>query len=82
MRKGNDGSQVVGVFTNVGASSSATVTLTSSATGFEADQELVEVMSCTAYTTDSSGSLEITLGDGLPGVLFPKSALSESDICA
>ncbi|KAH6619878.1 glycoside hydrolase family 13 protein [Chaetomium sp. MPI-SDFR-AT-0129] len=82
MRKGFDGSQVIGVFTNVGASSSAKATLTSSATGFGAGLALVEVMSCTAYTTDSNGSLDITLGDGLPAVLFPKSALAESNICS
>ncbi|KAK3301181.1 glycoside hydrolase superfamily [Chaetomium fimeti] len=81
MRKGQPGAQVVGVFTNVGASASAEVTLPSSATGFEADQALVDVMGCTTYTTDSGGGLAITLADGLPVVLYPKARLSDSGVC-
>ncbi|SPQ18921.1 669d54c3-0936-45ee-a914-0d85de7e1766 [Thermothielavioides terrestris] len=81
MRKGTSGYQIVGVFTNVGASSSATVTLTSSATGFGANQALIDVMSCTAYTTDSTGALTVTLNDGLPKVLYPTARLSGSGIC-
>ncbi|KAL2125991.1 hypothetical protein VTI74DRAFT_2006 [Chaetomium olivicolor] len=45
MRKGTSGSQIVGVFTNLGASPSARVTLSSSATGFQANQALIDVMS-------------------------------------
>lgn len=81
MRKGSSGSQIVGVFTNVGASSSASVTLSSSATGFGANQALVDVMGCTAYTTDSNGGLTVTLTNGLPRVLYPKARLSGSGIC-
>lgn len=80
-RKGSSGSQIVGVFTNVGASSSVTVTLSSSATGFEANQALVDVMSCSVFTTDSSGGLTVTLSNGLPKVLYPKTRLSNSGIC-
>ncbi|KAG7292338.1 hypothetical protein NEMBOFW57_002373 [Staphylotrichum longicolle] len=80
-RKGSSGSQIVGVFTNVGASSSVTVTLSSSATGFEANQALVDVMSCSVFTTDSSGGLTVTLSNGLPKVLYPKARLSNSGIC-
>ncbi|KAK3397706.1 alpha-amylase A precursor [Sordaria brevicollis] len=43
MRKGSTGKQVVGVFTNVGASSSTTVTLSSSASGFSANQQITDV---------------------------------------
>ncbi|KAK3945256.1 glycoside hydrolase family 13 protein [Diplogelasinospora grovesii] len=82
MRKGYDGYQVVGVFTNVGSSSSATVTLSSSSTGFTASQALVDVMSCTAYTTTSSGDLTVTLSGGLPVVLYPLARLSGSGICS
>ena len=81
MRKGNPGSQVVGVFTNVGSSSSATAALSSSATGFEANQALVDMMSCTEYTTDSSGGITVTLSNGLPKVLYPRASLSGSGIC-
>lgn len=72
---------MVGVFTNAGASSSPTVTLASSATGFGANQPLVDVMSCTAYTTDSTGGLTVTLTNGLPRVLYAASRLSGSKIC-
>ncbi|KAL2178652.1 glycoside hydrolase family 13 protein [Thermothelomyces heterothallicus CBS 202.75] len=81
MRKGNAGYQVVSIFTNVGASSSASVTLASSATGLEANQGLVDVLSCTVYTTDSNGGLTVTLADGLPRVLYPKTRLAGSDLC-
>ncbi|KAL2128834.1 hypothetical protein VTI74DRAFT_8580 [Chaetomium olivicolor] len=81
MRKGSPGYQVVGVFTNVGSSSSATVALASAATGFEGNQALVDVMSCTAYTTDSSGSISVTLDRGVPRVLYPKVRLAGSRIC-
>lgn len=81
MRKGNPGSQVVGIFTNVGASSSASVTLASSATGFEANQVLIDLMSCTTHTVDSEGGLTVELANGLPGVLYPESGLSGSGIC-
>jgi alpha-amylase len=80
-RKGNAGFQVVAVFTNVGSSSSATVTLSSSATGFEANQGLVDVMSCTPFTADSSGRITVTLANGLPRVLYPAARLSGSSIC-
>ncbi|KAL2199758.1 glycoside hydrolase family 13 protein [Corynascus similis CBS 632.67] len=81
MRKGNPGSQVVGIFTNVGASSSASVTLASSATGFEANQVLIDLMSCTTHTVDSEGGLTVELANGLPSVLYPESGLSGSGIC-
>jgi alpha-amylase len=80
-RKGSPGFQVVAVFTNVGSPSSATVTLSSSATGFEANQGLVDVMSCTPLAADSSGRIVVTLTNGLPRVLYPVARLSGSDIC-
>lgn len=81
MRKGQPGAQVVGVFTNVGASASAEVTLPSSATGFEANQALVDVMGCKEHTTDSGGGLTVALANGLPAVLYPKARLADSDVC-
>ena len=83
MRKGDTGSQVVSVFTNLGASgSSYTLTLSSSETGFTGSQALVEVMSCTAYTTDSSGTLAVAMAGGLPRVFYPKAHLVGSGICS
>ncbi|KAH6845175.1 hypothetical protein B0I37DRAFT_416727 [Chaetomium sp. MPI-CAGE-AT-0009] len=81
MPKGQSGSQVVGIFTNAGPSFSTEVSLPSSATGFEAGQALVDVVGCTAYTTDSGGCLTVTLAGGLPVVLYPKARLSDRGVC-
>jgi alpha-amylase len=60
MRKGNAGYQIIGVFSNLGSGgSSYALTLTSSETGFNASQAIVEVMGCMSYTTDSSGNLAV-----------------------
>ncbi|OIW34382.1 glycoside hydrolase family 13 protein [Coniochaeta ligniaria NRRL 30616] len=81
MRKGSDGYQVIGVYTNKGASGSSTLTLTTSMTGFTASESVVDVMSCTTFTTDSSGSLAVTLSGGIPRVFYPSARLSGSGIC-
>jgi alpha-amylase len=81
MRKGYTGYQVIGVYTNVGSSGSKTLTLTSSMTGFTASQSLVDVLSCTAFTADSSGNLAVTLSSGLPRVFYPLARLTGSGIC-
>ena len=83
MRKGDTNYQIIGVFSNLGSSgSSYTLTLTSAETGFTASQALVEVMSCTAYTTDSSGNLAVAMASGLPRVFYPKAGLVGSGICS
>ncbi|KAM7214680.1 Glycoside hydrolase superfamily [Rhypophila decipiens] len=82
MRKGTAGNQIIGVFTNAGASYSyLALTLSSSATGFTANQQLVDVMSCTALTTDSNGSVVVNLTGGIPRVIYPLARLSGSGIC-
>lgn len=81
-RKGSTGSQIVGIFSNRGANgSSYTLTLPSSDTGFTNNEQVVEVLSCTAYTTDSSGNLAVAMASGLPRVFYTKSSLSGSGIC-
>lgn len=83
MRKGDTGYQIIGVFSNLGASgSSYTLTLTSAETGFTASQALIEVLSCTAYTTDSSGNLAVAMASGLPRVFYPTAQLTGSGICS
>lgn len=82
MRKGSDGYQVVGLFTNTGSSGSPSVTLTASMTGFTAGEAVVDVMSCTTFTTDSDGSLYVTLSGGVPRVFYPSARLTGSGICA
>ncbi len=83
MRKGSTGSQVIGVFTNLGASgSSYTLTLSASATGFTANQALIEIGGCTAYTTDSSGNLAVAMASGLPRIFYPRAQLTGSGVCS
>lgn len=70
--------QLVGVFTNVGSSSSATVMVP---TGFGGGTRLVDVMSCNSHTTEGDGRLTVHLAGGLPAVLYPADRLSGSGIC-
>ncbi|KAI8629132.1 alpha-amylase [Xylariaceae sp. FL1651] len=82
LRKGNAGSQVVSVHTNIGASgASYSVSLASSFTGFTANQALTEVMTCTTATTDSSGTLTFTMGPETK-VFYPTAKLSGSSLCS
>ena len=82
LRKGNNGYQIVSLFTNVGAGGvSAAVVLPSSQTGFSANQALVDVLSCESYTTDGSGNLNVASSAGLPRALYPSARLSGSGIC-
>ena len=82
MRKGFSNYQIVGVFTNLGASGASYIlNLRSSETGFIASQSLTEVASCTAYTTDSSGILVVAIASGLPRIFYPTDQLLGSEIC-
>ncbi|PYH63383.1 alpha-amylase [Aspergillus vadensis CBS 113365] len=86
-RKGFAGNQVVSVVSNLGAkpSSKATtkITLGSDETGFQAKQNVTEILSCKTYVTDSSGNLAVDLSsDGGPRVYYPTDSLKDStDIC-
>ena len=82
MRKGSSGKQVVGIFTNVGASSSTSVTLSWSSSGFSANQQITDIVTCDSFTTDSGGGITVALPRGLPRILYPASALSGGDICS
>ncbi|KAF7551360.1 hypothetical protein G7Z17_g5053 [Cylindrodendrum hubeiense] len=83
MRKGFDGNQIISVLSKTGASAAdKTLSLTKSVTGFTANQNVVEILTCKTSTTDSSGSLSVTISQGKPLVFYPKSQISGSDICA
>lgn len=82
MRKGNTGHQIVGVFSNVGASGSTTVTLSGANTGFTAGLAVMDVMSCTAFTAGTSGDLSVSIVGGVPRVFYPTAALSGADLCS
>lgn len=81
-RKGSTGFQIIGVFSNRGANgNSYTLTLPSADTGFTNNEQVIEVLSCTAYSTDSSGNLAVVMSSGLPRVFYAKANLSGSGIC-
>lgn len=81
-RKGSAGFQIVGVFSNRGANSNSyTLTLSSADTSFTNNEEVIEVLSCTAYSTDSSGNLAVAMSSGLPRIFYSRANLSGSGIC-
>lgn len=83
MRKGNNGSQIVSVLSNYGAAGPCyTLVLPSTQTGFTPKQALVEVLSCTPYTTDAAGNLAVSMSAGLPRIFYPTARLTGSTICA
>lgn len=69
MRKGYDGNQIIGVFSNLGASG-ASYTLTLGNTGYVAGESVVETLSCTTVTTDSNSNIAVAMGAGLPKVSY------------
>ncbi|KAH7413339.1 alpha-amylase [Cadophora sp. MPI-SDFR-AT-0126] len=83
MRKGFTGYQIIGVFSNLGAGGGAyTLALGSSATGFTAGMQVVEIVGCTVYTVDGSGNLQVGMQGGLPRVFYPLAQLSGSGVCS
>ncbi|KAI1326275.1 alpha-amylase [Xylariaceae sp. FL0255] len=81
LRKGNAGTQIVSVHTNIGDSgTSYSVSLESSFTGFTANQALTEVMGCTTTTADGSGDLTFTQGPAT-SVFVPTSVIKGSGVC-
>jgi alpha-amylase len=67
MRKGFDGNQIIGVFSNLGASGASYI-LTLGNTGYAGGESVVEILTCTTLTTDSDGNIAVTMGGGLPKV--------------
>lgn len=81
-RKGPSGSQIVGVYSNMGSGgSSYTLSLSSSETGFGNNAKVMEVLSCQLLETDCAGNLDVPMSGGQPRVLFPFAALGSS-ICS
>lgn len=79
-RKGDAGSQIVGVYSNLGENGHYyDLSLRASQTGFTPNEKIVEVLSCTLLSTDGMGSLIVPMGGGLPKVLFPYA--HNVDIC-
>lgn len=75
MVKGSNGTQVVTVVSNVG-SSSGQYTLTVQGAGYAAGTSLMDLISCTKVTVQSSGDISVPMSSGLPSVLYPASKLN------
>ncbi|KAA8573500.1 hypothetical protein EYC84_005085 [Monilinia fructicola] len=82
MRKGLAGKQIVGVFGNWGSDGAAkTLTLARNQTGFDPAVKVVDAVTCTVYTTEQSGNLQVSIEDGAPRVLYPWGKLGGSGVC-
>lgn len=64
---------MVALLTNMGSSSTPTWTVSNA--GFSANADVYDVLTCTKYTTDANGGLQITGSGGNPQILLPNSAL-------
>lgn len=49
--------------------------------GFAANEEVVEVLTCTTTTASSAGNVTAFMGAGEPKVFYPAAALNGSGIC-
>lgn len=64
------------LLTNKGNSSTPTWTV--SGANYTANEDVVDILSCTKYTTDGSGGLTVNGASGNPQVLLPTSALPKN----
>ena len=80
MRKGFNGNQIVGVFSNLGALGSS-YTLTLSNTGYNAGQKVLEILSCTTVTVDNQSNIAVAMSQGLPKIFYPLQPAIGSGIC-
>ncbi|MCJ1313256.1 hypothetical protein MMC25_006933 [Agyrium rufum] len=81
MRKGFDGNQIVGVFSNKGAAG-ASYTLTLGNTGITAGEIVMEMITCAKVTVDGSGNVAVPMAQGLPRIYYPAAQLVGSGICS
>jgi alpha-amylase len=81
MRKGNNDTQVVGVFNNFGANGYGNLTLLGTSSGFDAGMDVTDVLACDKFTTDGKGDLGINIKGGVPMVLYSSQQLEGSGIC-
>lgn len=82
MRKGYDGKQIIGVYSNSGSNGAMrTITVASTKSGFTAGQKITEGLRCQALTADSKGNLGVVISGGSASVLYPTAGLAGSGIC-
>ncbi|EAW10463.1 alpha-amylase [Aspergillus clavatus NRRL 1] len=81
LRKGTDGSQVITVLSNLGASGKK-YTLSLGGSGYKSGDKLTEIYTCTKVTVDSNGNIPVPMESGEPRVFYPTAGLEGSKICA
>ncbi|KAI5210720.1 putative alpha-amylase [Aureobasidium subglaciale] len=81
MRKGNNDTQVIGIFTNLGASGNAGFELLATSSGFDAGMDVTDALACERFTTDEHGDLKVEIKGGLPVVLYSTEQLEGSGLC-
>jgi alpha-amylase len=79
-RKGNDGKQVISVFTNTG-NSSIPYTLDLPCTGWTPGTEVLEALTCQELIVAEDGTLPVPMEDGLPRVFLSIENAAGSGIC-
>lgn len=71
LRKGSDGSAVLGVYSNVGTNGSDyTVTVSGPSSGFKPNSTAIDLLSCKNVTVAADGSVEVSISGGHPSVSF------------
>ncbi|KAJ5317172.1 hypothetical protein PENANT_c029G08306 [Penicillium antarcticum] len=81
MRKGYSGSQTITILSNLGESGSS-YTLSLPDTGFQPGDKLMEIITCTSVTVDSSGKVPVSMTKGQPRILYPASLIQGASLCS
>ena len=80
IRKGFDGFQIVGVYSNLGSSGDE-YTLTISDTGYASGTEVVEILTCATAVAGEGGNITVEMGSGVPKIFYPAARMTGSSIC-
>jgi alpha-amylase len=80
IRKGVEGSQVITLLTNNGASSGR-YELDIKRHGYDEGTAMMDVLSCKELTVDDKGTLVVPMNKGLPKVMVPTDLLEGSGLC-
>ena len=80
IRKGFDGKQIIGVYSNEGEGQGQT-TVNVQNTGYTDGEAVVDLVSCKEVTAGSGGTLAASLSAGIPALYYPKVQLGGSGIC-
>ena len=82
MSRGQKGGQVITVLTNSGANAKdSSLSLDIGDSGYTSGTQLTDVLSCSNFTVDSTGSVALAMNEGQPMVLYSATALQNSSLC-